>query len=185
MIKLRHIPNVLTLSRIIAVPLWLVSFYYDWYVFCIFIIIYSAITDYIDGWLARKLEFTSILGESLDPIADKIFLSVVLISYVSDARINFILVSIIISREIIVSSLREILAKYNKPNVLKVSFLAKLKTSFQFLTIFVIGCIPLNTSLSKEIQFYGLVLLYITTFITIFTGYKYVISSIKEFKSIK
>ncbi len=182
MIKLNHIPNILTLSRILIVPIWLLGFYYNWYYFCIFIIIYSAYTDFLDGWLARKLNLTSIFGEAIDPIADKIFLSVVLISYVSDARINFIFASIIIVREIIVSGLREILAKYNKSTVLKVSTLAKYKTAFQFLTILVIGCIPLNASLAKEFYFYGSILLYLTTIITIFTGYKYVINSIKELK---
>ena len=184
MIKLYQIPNILTISRIFAALIWLVSFYYDWYILCIFLIIYCATTDFLDGWFSRKLNYSSILGESLDPIADKIFLIVVLISYVSDARANFILVSLIIIREVIVSSLREILSKYNKSKALKVSFLAKIKTSFQFATILILSCIPLNPSISEKIQFYGTILLYITAIITIFTGYKYVIISLKELKKL-
>ena len=184
MIKLNQIPNILTLSRIMAVPIWILAFYFNYYYFCILIIIYCAISDYLDGWFARKIKHTSIIGESLDPIADKIFLAVVLISYVSDNRANFIFVALIIIREIVVSSLREILSKYNKSEKLKVFYLAKIKTCFQFLTILILGCVPLSTSLAAEIQFYGQIILYITTFITIFTGYKYVIISIVELKKI-
>jgi len=184
MIALHQIPNMLTISRIFAIPFWLVSFYYDWYYLCIFLIIYSATSDFLDGWLARKLNKHTLLGESLDPIADKLFLTTVLISYLSDARANFILVSLIIIREILVSSLREILSKYKKSNTLKVSFLAKIKTSFQFFTILVLACVPLSAGLSEKIQFYGTILLYITTIITIFTGYKYVIISIRELKKL-
>jgi len=182
MIRLDQIPNLLTISRIIAAPIWILAFYYNFYLLCILIIIYTAATDFLDGWLARKIDNTSIIGESLDPIADKIFLVTVLISYVSDNRANFILVSLIIIREIIVSSLREILSKYNKSSILKVTYLAKIKTCFQFFTILTIGFIPLSNSLTIEIQFYGKILLYITTFITIFTGYKYVMNSIIEIK---
>ena len=184
MIALHQIPNMLTISRIFAIPFWLVSFYYDWYYLCIFLIIYSATSDFLDGWFARKLNQQTLLGESLDPIADKLFLTTVLISYLSDARANFILVSLIIIREILVSSLREILSKYKKSNALKVSFLAKIKTSFQFFTILVLACVPLNAGLSENIQFYGTILLYITTIITIFTGYKYVIIAIRELKKL-
>ena len=184
MIKLNQIPNILTISRIIAIPIWLISFYYNFYSLCVFLIVYSATSDFLDGWSARKLKTSSIFGESLDPIADKIFLTVVLISYVSDARANFILVSLIIIREIIVSSLREILSKYNKSKVLKVSFLAKIKTSLQFATILVLACVPININISEKIQFYGTILLYITAIITIITGYKYVTISIKELRKI-
>ena len=68
MIRLDQIPNLLTISRIIAAPIWILAFYYNFYLLCILIIIYTAATDFLDGWLARKIDNTSIIGESLDQI---------------------------------------------------------------------------------------------------------------------
>ena len=103
MIKLKDIPNILTISRLLCCPIWLILFYFDCYIFCLILILYSAISDYLDGLLAKKFNATSILGKTLDPIADKIFTCTVLITFISDARANSIIVAIIIIREIIVS----------------------------------------------------------------------------------
>jgi len=188
MIKMSYIPNLLTLSRILASILWLILFYFDFYILCTLLILYSALSDFLDGWISRKINQSTILGEALDPIADKIFLITVLISYVSDARANLILVSLIVIREIFVSGMREILSKYGKSNSLRVTFLAKIKTSLQFLTILLLSFAPIKFSLSlglsKEIIHYGFLLLLITTIITIYTGYKYVINGIIELKKL-
>ena len=185
MIKLNNIPNILTISRLLCCPLWLLLFYFDLYIFCLILIFYSGITDFLDGFLARKYNATSIIGKALDPIADKIFTSTVLITFIVDSRANFIIVSAIIIRELMVSGLREALSNYNKSYLLEVTFLAKIKTASQFLAIFILALVPLNISFSNTVYSFGTIFLYLTAILTVYTGYKYVIISIKELKNIE
>ena len=185
MIKLHNIPNILTISRLLCCPLWLLLFYFDLYIFCLILIVYSGITDFLDGFLARKYNATSIIGKALDPIADKIFTSTVLITFIVDSRANFIIVSAIIIRELMVSGLREALSNYNKSYLLEVTFLAKIKTASQFLAIFILALVPLNISFSNTVYSFGTIFLYLTAILTVYTGYKYVIISIKELKNIE
>ena len=185
MIKLNNIPNILTISRLLCCPLWLLLFYFDLYIFCLILIFYSGITDFLDGFLARKYNATSIIGKALDPIADKIFTSTVLITFIVDARANFIVVSAIIIRELMVSGLRETLSNYNKSSSLEVTFLSKIKTTSQFLAIFILALVPLNISFSNTVNNFGTIFLYVTAILTVYTGYKYVVISIKELKKIE
>ena len=185
MIKLNNIPNILTISRLLCCPLWLLLFYFDLYIFCLILIAHSGVTDFLDGFLARKYNATSIIGKALDPIADKIFTSTVLITFIVDSRANFIIVSAIIIRELMVSGLREALSNYNKSYLLEVTFLAKIKTASQFLAIFILALVPLNISFSNTVYSFGTIFLYLTAILTIYTGYKYVIISIKELKNIE
>ena len=185
MIKLTNIPNILTISRLLCCPLWLLLFYFDLYIFCLILIVYSGVTDFLDGFLARKYNATSIIGKALDPIADKIFTSTVLITFIVDSRANFIIVSAIIIRELMVSGLREALSNYNKSYLLEVTFLAKIKTASQFLAIFILALVPLNISFSNTVYSFGTIFLYLTAILTVYTGYKYVIISIKELKNIE
>lgn len=185
MIKLKNIPNILTVSRLLCCPIWLILFYYDFYFICLIIIVYSALSDFFDGYIARRYDASSIIGKTLDPIADKLFACTVLISFISDSRADFIIVIIILMREIIISGLREVLSKYNKSNILDVTFLSKIKTTFQFLSIFILALVPINVELSEKFQNIGSILLLITTILTIYTGYKYVIKSIIEINKIK
>ncbi|MDB9762007.1 CDP-diacylglycerol--glycerol-3-phosphate 3-phosphatidyltransferase [Alphaproteobacteria bacterium] len=185
MIKLNNIPNILTISRLLCCPLWLILFYFDLYIYCLILIFYSGITDFLDGFLARKYNATSIIGKALDPIADKIFTSTVLITFIVDFRANFLVVSVIIIRELMVSGLREALSNYNKSNLLEVTFLAKIKTTSQFLAIFILALVPLNISFSKTINNFGTIFLCVTAILTVYTGYKYVVISIKELKKIE
>ena len=82
MFKLKNIPNILTFSRLACCPLWLILFYFDYYYFLLILVIYSSLSDYFDGFLARKLNSESIIGKTLDPIADKIFNCTVLLTFV-------------------------------------------------------------------------------------------------------
>jgi phosphatidylglycerophosphate synthase len=88
-------------------------------------------------------------------------------------------------REIIISGLREALSKYNKSNLLEVTFLSKIKTAFQFFSIFILALVPINIEFSQKIQNFGSVFLFITAVLTVYTGYKYVIKSIIEINKIK
>ena len=149
------------------------------------LIIYSALSDYLDGYIARCYNASSIIGKTLDPIADKLFACPVLISFIYDSRANVFVVTIILMREIIVSGLREALSKYNKSNLLEVTFLSKIKTTFQFFSIFILALVPINIEFSQKIQSFGSVFLFMTAILTIYTGYKYVIKSIIEINKIK
>ena len=133
------IPNYLTIGRIIIVPIFVIAyylpgFYGDLLPFFLFII--ASFTDFLDGLLARMFKEESKLGELLDPIADKIIVATALILLVMDNTIkNYEVIAaiIILTREILISGLREFLAKGKIK--LPVSSLAKLKTVLQMTAI--------------------------------------------------
>ena len=185
MINLKTIPNFLTFSRLFLCPIWLTLFYYNYYYCLVIVIIYSAFSDYFDGFLARKFNCETLIGKTLDPIADKIFTCTVLLTFVSDTRVNFIIATIIIIREIVISGLREALANYNQSKILNVTFLSKIKTASQFIAIFILTLMPLSIEYSLKIYQIGTLVLYISTILTIYTGYNYVIKSIITLKNIE
>ena len=133
------IPNILTIGRIIIVPIFVLTFFLpgvfgDLIPFFLFIL--ASFTDYLDGLLARLFKEESRLGELLDPIADKIIVAAALILLVMDGTIkNYEVIAaiIILTREILISGLREFLAKVSIK--MPVSGLAKLKTFLQMLAI--------------------------------------------------
>lgn len=185
MINLKTIPNFLTFSRLFLCPIWLILFYYNYYYCLVIVIIYSAFSDYFDGFLARKFNCETLIGKTLDPIADKIFTCTVLLTFVSDTRVNFIIATIIIIREIVISGLREALANYSQSKILNVTFLSKIKTASQFIAIFILTLMPLSIEYSLKIYQIGTLILYISTILTIYTGYNYVIKSIITLKNIE
>ena len=175
------IPNYLTIGRIIIVPFFVVSFYLpglfgDLLPFALFVI--ASFTDFLDGVLARMFKEESRLGELLDPIADKIIVATALILLVMDNTIKgfeVIAAIIILTREILISGLREFLAKGKIK--LPVSNLAKLKT---FLQMFAISLLLLGETGNKLLNFQdynaqtiGIILLWLSAFLTLFTGYEY------------
>ena len=142
---IRNIPNILTFSRILIVPviigLYIIRVDGLWLAL---IFIVTSFTDYLDGYLARRLKQTSKLGAFLDPVADKIMVTVVLIllvsdSFVLDASINsqafIVVVTLIISREITVSALREWMAEIGQRSKVALGTIGKLKTTSQMLAI--------------------------------------------------
>lgn len=185
MINLKTIPNFLTFSRLFLCPIWLILFYYNYYYCLVIVITYSAFSDYFDGFLARKFNCETLIGKTLDPIADKIFTCTVLLTFVSDTRVNFIIATIIIIREIVISGLREALANYSQSKILNVTFLSKIKTASQFMAIFILTLMPLSIEYSLKIYQIGTLILYISTILTIYTGYNYVIKSIITLKNIE
>jgi CDP-diacylglycerol---glycerol-3-phosphate 3-phosphatidyltransferase len=134
--NLRWLPNSLTLGRMIAVPLVVVLFYWSspWGdPLAAFVFILAAITDWIDGYLARKLGSTTPLGEFLDPVADKLMVTTALILLVAHDQHWIIVVSamVIVGREIAVSALREWMAQLGARAKVAVSSLGKWKTILQ------------------------------------------------------
>ena len=152
----------------------------DGYLLALVLFFLAGVTDYFDGYLARKYNAVSQVGEILDPIADKILILFVLFGLainLSSYLIGFI-GSIIITREIWVGALRDLNARNGKSDVTKVTFLAKIKTSIQLFTlaIYLLG-LTINNMLVIII---GDIFLFISFFITIYTGFIY---SLNTFKS--
>jgi len=174
-------PNYLTIGRIIIVPVFVFAFYLpgfygDVIPFALFVI--ASFTDFLDGLLARMYKEESRLGELLDPIADKIIVATALILLVMDGTIkNYEVIAaiIILTREILISGLREFLAggKIKLP----VSNLAKAKT---FLQMFAISALLTGETGNRIVNFQdynaqtiGMILLWLSAFLTLFTGYEY------------
>ena len=178
---IRKIPNILTVGRIIIVPFFVLAFYlpgfYGDLTACVLFVI-ASFTDFLDGMLARMMGEESKLGELLDPIADKIIVATALILLVMDGTIKHyevIAAIIILTREILISGLREFLAKGQIK--LPVSNLAKLKTFLQMVSISLLltgatGNKILNFQ-DYNAQTIGIILLWLSAFLTLFTGYEY------------
>jgi len=135
-VNLSSLPNVLTVGRIVAVPLLVALFYLDhpWaHVLSASVFIAAAITDSLDGYLARRMGITSPLGEFLDPVADKLIVAVALVLLVGHDSRPFIVITaaVIIGREITVSALREWMAHLGSRAKVAVSALGKVKTIVQ------------------------------------------------------
>ena len=173
--------NSLTLMRILlAVVISLILIAEEGYIFALILFLLAGISDFFDGYFARKFDASSEIGEILDPIADKILVVFLLVS-LSVTLSSFLLAfstACIISREIWVSALRDFSARKNISNATKVTFLAKVKTSVQLFTIFLY-----LTALATNIMIliiYADLLLIISVLITLLTGYDYTINVLKQ-----
>ena len=173
--------NILTLSRILlAAIIFVLLMSPDGYLLALILFFLAGVTDYFDGYLARKYNAVSQLGEILDPIADKILILFVLFGLainLSSYLIGFI-GAIIITREIWVGALRDLNTRKGKSNLTKVTFLAKIKTTVQLFTlsIYLFG-LAVNNMLIIVIAD---VLLFISFIITIYTGLIYTINTFKS-----
>jgi cardiolipin synthase len=137
-----NLPNLLTWLRIVLIPLFVGIFYFEGWVskpnqnlVATVIFTVAAITDWLDGWLARKLNQTSAFGAFLDPVADKLMVAAALITLVQLGRVDAIVALIIVGREIAISALREWMAQIGEARSVAVSFLGKIKTASQMLAI--------------------------------------------------
>ena len=173
--------NILTLSRIfLAVFIFLLLMSPDGYLMALILFFLAGITDYFDGYLARRYNAVSQLGEILDPIADKILILFVLFGLAinfSSYLIGFVGAAII-TREIWVGALRDFNARNKKSDATKVTFLAKIKTTVQLFTlsIYLFG-LSINNMLVIIIAD---IFLFISLFITLYTGLIYTINSFKH-----
>jgi CDP-diacylglycerol--glycerol-3-phosphate 3-phosphatidyltransferase/cardiolipin synthase len=138
-----NLPNLLTWLRIVLIPLFVGIFYFEksWVsipnqnLVATVIFTAAAITDWLDGWLARKLNQTSAFGAFLDPVADKLMVAAALIVLVELTRVHAIIALIIIGREITISALREWMAQIGEAKSVAVSALGKVKTVSQMIAI--------------------------------------------------
>jgi cardiolipin synthase len=184
MFKLENIPNILTLLRILIIPIIIIfleldNYFYQWLALTLYSI--ACISDFLDGYLARKFELESSFGRFLDPIADKILVVSVIFILVSNNIINgpFIYPAlIIIIREILVTGLRDFFA--HSKETLLVTNLSKWKTLIQMFSLgFLIVSGNFETNL---ILFTGCFGLTIASIMTIHTGYIYFKKNLRLFK---
>ncbi len=184
-----NIPNLLTYGRIAAVPLIVLCFFVEgrlhgsdlarWTALGIYIV--ASITDFLDGYLARIWNQMSNIGRMLDPIADKLLVSSILLLLAADGTIagwTIWAAIIILCREILVSGLREYLAEL-KVSV-PVTWLAKWKTTVQMIAIGFLLAGPAGDKVVPYVSEFGIALLWIAALITIYTGYDYFRAGLKH-----
>ena len=180
------IPNILTIGRIIIVPIFVATFFLPGFfgeLIPFFLFVLASFTDYLDGLFARIFKEESKLGELLDPIADKILVSTALVLLIMNGTIkNFEVIAaiIIITREIIISSLREFLAKISIS--MPVTGLAKMKTFIQMFSISILLTGDFGNKIINfqdyNAQTIGIVLLWLSAGLTLYTGYDYLAKGI-------
>ena len=137
------LPNLLTWTRILAIPMFIGIFYlpdhlltlHEKNLWATVLFTAAAITDWLDGWLARRLNQLSAFGAFLDPVADKLMVAAALIVLVEIDRASAIVAVIIIGREITISALREWMAQIGASKSVAVNFLGKIKTASQMIAI--------------------------------------------------
>lgn len=184
--KVYNLPNLLTISRIVVIPVIFLSLYihsFAWSMFVAILFVVAAVTDYFDGYLARCRNETSAFGRLLDPIADKLLVASALVVILGKPNmvwtsLSYIPVFVILCREILVSGLREFLREVNVG--LPVTRLAKWKTGFQMTALAMI--------LFKGWWIWcyvGEFLLWIAGVLTFITGYQYFQKSVDYVRSLE
>jgi cardiolipin synthase len=187
------LPNLLTYARVVAVPALVLCFYLEsnasrWFSFAVFIL--ASISDFFDGYLARAWGQQSAIGRLLDPIADKLLVATALMLLVWSGTIgswSLLAAIVILVREISVSGLREFLAGLKNVSV-PVSTLAKYKTTMQMVAI---GFLLIGPAGDRLLRYYltadlgiftyvGLLLLWVSALITLYTGYDYFRASMRH-----
>ncbi len=178
---LTDLPNLLTLSRIIIIPVLVGLFYLDgdgWRWVSVVLFSLAGVTDYFDGYLARRWAQISAFGRFLDPIADKLLVAAVILMLVATDRIRGLVVLpalVILCREVMVSGLREFLAQVNVG--VPVSRLAKWKTALQLIAL---GILIVGDAGGDWTQWVGELGLWIAAAITMVTGYDYLSAGLKH-----
>lgn len=165
-----NLPNLLTLSRIIMIPVFVVVFYLpvQWsYLASAAIFAIAALTDWLDGYLARKLDQSTPFGAFLDPVADKLMVAVALALLIQEysAILLTIPATVIIGREIVISALREWMAEIGSRASVAVSYIGKIKTTAQMAAIVGLLAFPPGQLLSQI----AVALLYVAAVLTLWS----------------
>ena len=173
-----NLPNILTLSRIIAIPIFVIAFYWpspNSYYICAAIFWVACVTDWFDGYLARKWNQMTPFGAFLDPVADKLMVAISLAVIIEEYGSVWVTVPaiIVIGREIVVSALREWMAEQGKRDNVAVGSIGKVKTMCQMSSIFfmLIGALQLWS------YYFGMFLLYVAAGLTLWSMVQYLKAS--------
>jgi CDP-diacylglycerol--glycerol-3-phosphate 3-phosphatidyltransferase len=177
MSTLTSLPNLLTLTRIVFIPIFVVIFYlpFSWaHGVAAIIFATASFTDWLDGYLARKLEQMSPFGAFLDPVADKLLVAISLLLLVGEKDLNYITLPaiVIVGREIVISALREWMAELGSRASVTVSYVGKVKTALQMMAIFLL--IAFYPSISYW-GVLGVILLYVAAILTIWSMVAYIL----------
>ena len=177
---MRNLVMLLTYFRVISGPIiFLLSVFLELYFFSFLLFVFSAITDFLDGFLARKFNATSSFGAFLDPVADKLLLCSAIISIILITNDYFIglIGMFLLLREYWVAGLREYTALNNIQSASKVSYLAKVKTSIQFISI---SSFYLSFSYNLSLGiFLSSFLLFLSLLISLKTGMEYTSNTLR------
>jgi len=171
-----NIPNLLTLLRIVLIPVFVLVFYlpFGWArLACALVFALAAVTDWFDGFLARRWSQTSPFGAFLDPVADKLMVAVALLLLVQaePTPILAIPAAVIIGREITISALREWMAELGARGRVAVSMVGKVKTAIQMIAILLL--IYAQPLLGLPVHSIGFVLLYVAAILTLWSMFVY------------
>jgi CDP-diacylglycerol--glycerol-3-phosphate 3-phosphatidyltransferase/cardiolipin synthase len=179
-----NIPNLLTWLRILLIPVFVTAFYLSdntlsphlKNLISTSVFLLAAFTDWLDGYLARKLDQFSAFGAFLDPVADKLMVAAALIVLVKLGRADAIIAFIIIGREITISALREWMAQLGESRSVAVSMLGKLKTTFQMVAVLLL--LYHDNFFGIDCQAIGSLLLYLAALLTLWSmGYYLMLAS--------
>jgi len=195
-----NLPNIVTFIRILLIPIFVLVYYlpYSWgHLGAALIYTVACITDWLDGYLARSLKLTTKFGAFLDPVADKLIVATALVMLVAQPQFQFVSAktamfaipgfmitipaAIIVCREIVVSALREWMAELGKRQSVVVSSLGKVKTVVQMLALIILIYCDASTSYSFIVL--GYILLYIASFLTIWSMVLYLKAAWPEFRA--
>jgi cardiolipin synthase len=181
-----NIPNLLTWFRIVMIPVFIALFYvsdetlslHNKHLFSMLLFVFAGITDWLDGYLARRLNQYSAFGAFLDPVADKLMVAAALIMLVSFGHVDAVIAFIIIGREIAISALREWMAQLGESKSIAVSMIGKVKTTFQLIAIpFLLYQEPL---LGLPIRQMGTLLIYLAAVLTLWSMVYYLMLAMPQ-----
>ena len=179
---LSSLPNILTLMRIVLIPIFIALFYLPkpWaHAVAAGVFALASFTDWLDGYLARRLQQMSPFGAFLDPVADKLLVATALLLLVGAKEIDYITLPaiVIVGREIVISALREWMSEVGKRTSMAVSYIGKLKTTLQMIAIFLLVAFHPDESMWGVL---GFVLLYVAAILTIWSMVIYLITAWPE-----
>jgi cardiolipin synthase (CMP-forming) len=184
-----NLPNILTWFRILLIPLFVAVLYVPTHwltqhqanTVAMWIFIFAALTDWLDGYLARRLNQTSAFGAFLDPVADKLMVAAALIVLVELNRVSAIVALIIIGREITISALREWMANVGRSKSVAVSMVGKIKTATQMTAIpFLLYNDRMGLGLGWDARAMGTVLIWVAAVLTLWSMIYYLRMAFKS-----
>ena len=166
------IPNILTVIRMTLIPILVLTYHSSLthaYLLSAFVFFAASFTDWLDGYLARSLQQESTMGAFLDPVADKLLVVVALIMLVQSYNFSWMTLAagILISRELIISALRELMAELGKRATVSVSNIGKIKTFMQMLAITIL--LSQDPSQLNKIIILGFACLYISVILALWS----------------
>lgn len=171
MSTMKSLPNILTLMRIFLIPVFVMVYYLPFFwahqaAACIFAL--ACFTDWLDGYLARRLQQMSTFGAFLDPVADKLIVAVSLLLLVGTRDLNYLTIPamVIVGREIVISALREWMAEIGSRASVTVSQVGKIKTTIQMFALFLLLAFKPAASWWGVL---GFIMLYLAAILTIWS----------------